>query len=244
MHASYQDILGEMTRLLRHHHSYQGDPATGATLAKRCPGAGTCTCVAKPLWWDENGVPRFEPHHPRLCPDIYADQVALVQISCQGCGREFPVQMSWSASDMMRSMALSGVFGPAAKLLADAIDGWESLWRSDNNDQPPERIAEIRAAIAALKTSEPANLAEQIRGGVIHYGDPPNVECCPAGATMNCWDLRVVEFWASGFALRKIRQPENTESTMAPGEFLEWARVAELEIELPDATDTERLERV
>lgn len=45
-------------------------------------------------WWDENGVPRFMPHHPRLCPDIYSDEVILLKISCQACGCEFDVQMS------------------------------------------------------------------------------------------------------------------------------------------------------
>ena len=29
----------------------------------------------------------------------------------------------------------------------------------------------------------------------IHYGDPPNIGCCPAGPTMNSFPLRVLEFW-------------------------------------------------
>lgn len=46
----------------------------------------------------------------------------------------------------------------------------------------------------------------------IHYGDPPNVGCCPAGPTMNCIDLRVLQFWAR--------------------ENFKWVRKPELEIEL------------
>jgi len=30
-----------------------------------------------------------------------------------------------------------------------------------------------------------------------HYGDPPNGECCDAGPTMNCDDLRVLEWWVN-----------------------------------------------
>lgn len=48
----------------------------------------------------------------------------------------------------------------------------------------------------------------------IHYGDPPNMACCLAGPTMNCIDLRIIEFWQRDGG--------------------EWARVPELEIELED----------
>lgn len=39
------------------------------------------------------------------------------------------------------------------------------------------------------------SLEASVRDGSVHYGDPPNVGCCPAGATMNCDDLAVLEFW-------------------------------------------------
>lgn len=38
-------------------------------------------------------------------------------------------------------------------------------------------------------------LAQRIRDGSLHYGDPPNVECCIGGPTMNCIDVRVLEYW-------------------------------------------------
>ena len=57
----------------------------------------------KPRWFDENGVPRFVDHHPRHAADIYADEVALVLISCQRCGCEIPVQMSHSTGDDLRA---------------------------------------------------------------------------------------------------------------------------------------------
>lgn len=30
----------------------------------------------------------------------------------------------------------------------------------------------------------------------LHYGDPPNVECCDVGLSMNSEFLRVLEFWS------------------------------------------------
>jgi len=73
----------------------------------------------------------------------------------------------------------------------------------------------------------PVSLAEAAREGTLHYGDPPahddGADYCHAGCTMNCWDLRVLEFWRrTGF---------------------EWERVAALEIELPGARDSDRVPR-
>ena len=47
-----------------------------------------------PIWYDENGTPRYAPHSPDLCPDIYANMVGLVSIECQSCQRLFQVQVS------------------------------------------------------------------------------------------------------------------------------------------------------
>jgi len=44
----------------------------------------------EPLWYDQNGCPRYQTFNPRLC-DIYCDQAVLLLISCQNCGKEFKV---------------------------------------------------------------------------------------------------------------------------------------------------------
>ncbi len=62
-------------------------------------------------------------------------------------------------------------------------------------------------------TRKPAFDAELIIS--LHYGDPPNIECCPSGPTMNCEDLRVLEFWRMGADH-------------------DWERVLDLEVLLPD----------
>jgi hypothetical protein len=48
----------------------------------------------------------------------------------------------------------------------------------------------------------------------LHYGDPPNVDCCAAGPTMNSVPKKVIEFWSRG------------------GESREWCRIKELEIDI------------
>jgi len=48
-----------------------------------------------PLWWDQNGVPRFDPFQPCLCPDIYAEVVVLLEIACQDCEEHFCVEMHY-----------------------------------------------------------------------------------------------------------------------------------------------------
>lgn len=61
----------------------------------------------------------------------------------------------------------------------------------------------------------------QITEQTIHYGDPPNVRCCPAGPTMNSVPIRVLEYWTR------------------VGSTLTWTRDRALEIAItPDwATD-------
>lgn len=52
--------------------------------------------LGPPLWWDEEGVPRYDKFAPDLCANIYADYAALIAIRCQGCRRTFPVSSTWS----------------------------------------------------------------------------------------------------------------------------------------------------
>lgn len=207
MLQSYDDILQTLTRLVRQAHYYhflwQDEGGEGAHPECTTFSFGLlhekscCACVATPTWLDENGTPRFSPHHPKLCPDIYATEVALLRISCQSCGAEYDVQMSWS---------LAGSILTAARL----------------GDPPDAQIAET-------------SLSAMVRAGTIHYGDPP-CDRCAAGATMNCWDLRVLEFWS-----RDQRLVEAAE--LPRGGLVDWVRVPDLEIELPDTIDPDRVSR-
>jgi len=60
-------------------------------------------------------------------------------------------------------------------------------------------------------------LTVHIRERTLHYGDPPNMECCPIGNTMNSEPRSVLQFW-------KLKKPEYT-----------WVRCPEYEIDIrPD----------
>lgn len=175
------------------HHDYRD---ITDLVAKLNEIRGPLLAAIRPLWWDEHGCPRYQPHHPKLCPDIYAHEVVLLLISCQSCGREIPVQMSMSNSDQIRAMVTTE-------------------WSIYRHGKTPET------------TRVMPTLADSVRRGTIHYGDPPahdgdNGEYCHAGCTMNVWDLKVLEFWSRTSG--------------------DWGRVAELEIELPDLTDSARTE--
>ena len=49
----------------------------------------------EPKWWDEYAVPRYCDFHPSEIANIYANEVILMEIECQGCGYKFDVCMSW-----------------------------------------------------------------------------------------------------------------------------------------------------
>lgn len=51
----------------------------------------------EPVWFDEHAVPRYCAFTPEKVANIYADEVALVEVTCQGCRRAFRVALSASA---------------------------------------------------------------------------------------------------------------------------------------------------
>lgn len=74
---------------------------------------------------------------------------------------------------------------------------------------------EFRVAMSWSGYDEIEALDWLVEQKTIHYGDPPNVECCASGPTMNSVPRRVLQFW------RRTRP--------------EWERVSGLEIEIdPD----------
>ena len=114
----------------------------------------------EPKWYDQHGVPRYEEFNPELTSNIYADEVVLLEIRCQWCGKKFLVEINRDIVDVM---------------------------------------------VYKFPTLE-----KLIRNGAIHYGDPPYHDC--VGDTMNCDDIKVVQYW----------KKENAD----------WKRIKELEIEL------------
>jgi hypothetical protein len=108
------------------------------------------TRLGAPLWYDENGTPRYDPFTPRMTANIYASEVVLYEIVCQSCGETFLVADSWHVMDDMVSRV---------------------------------PVGSVRQAVEER---------------TLHYGDPPHHkrgEHLCGGTTMNCDDLRTVEFW-------------------------------------------------
>jgi len=108
----------------------------------------------EPLWYDENGVPRYAKFHPELSPNIYAAEVILLEIACQYCKKRFFVEMNWVH------------------------------YKSHPWYRHPESFSNrLRLWLEN----------DRLGWCPIHYGDPPNHNC--VGDTMNCIDIRIVEFW-------------------------------------------------
>ena len=54
----------------------------------------------------------------------------------------------------------------------------------------------FRVAMSTLRWGWRTGIARAIAERMIHYGDPPRHGC--VGDTMNCDDIRVLEYWHSG----------------------------------------------
>jgi hypothetical protein len=167
--------------------------------------------VEPPRWWDEHAVPRWCEFHPEATANIYADEALLMLIECQDCGHEFHVCMSVSRSDvMMRAFDRR------------SYEAWELLQRAAKRASKADGVLIDLDAVEKIVNDDIASytLADAVRDGEIHYGDPPNA-CpadCAAGATMNSVPKRVVEFWSR--------------DSVEGQKFREWTRHPELEIEV------------
>lgn len=47
-----------------------------------------------PLWWDENAVPRYCEFEPSKVVNIFANEVALIQVLCRHCAKPFTVAIT------------------------------------------------------------------------------------------------------------------------------------------------------
>lgn len=142
------------------HHHYQDITAPMRTIGR------------EPRWWDENGVPRYSEFSANDSANIYADEVVLMRIECQGCGTPFDVCMTSSA---------------------------------------------MKRLLFQLHHGRPgASMAELIKTQQIHYGDPPNTNCCPAGATMNSIPVRVLEYWTRKENIFGMKRVPELEVTIEP----------------------------
>jgi hypothetical protein len=141
----------------------------------------------EPIWFDENAVPRYCEFHPSKIAS--GDEVALVEVTCQSCGRLFRVAFAASAPAM--------------------------------HSQGEWPIGPIGRAI---------------REKSLHYGDPPNVWCCPAGPTENSEPRKVVEYWRQGDPKYVQRDAMGLGLRITdPRAYFAWTRYPSFEIDIrPD----------
>ena len=87
--------------------------------------------------------------------------------------------------------------------------------------------------MATTKSAEWRTLADIIRSREIHYGDPPNVDCCGVGHTQNSTPRRVLEYW------ERIQETyiSPVSGLRAVRGWRHWQRDPSLEIELPTIGD-------
>lgn len=57
------------------------------------------------------------------------------------------------------------------------------------------KVAFSRSHIEDFLGDDRATLQTRVSDQSLHYGDPPNIGCCPSGPTMNSDMRRVLEFW-------------------------------------------------
>jgi hypothetical protein len=63
------------------------------------------------------------------------------------------------------------------------------------------RIFKVALTDALGFTSKSLGLSDKIRLRRVHYGDPPNVDCCGAGPSMNSEMHRILEYWFRDYEL-------------------------------------------
>jgi hypothetical protein len=68
----------------------------------------------------------------------------------------------------------------------------------------------FKIALTEAFTSKRLGLSDEFRLGRVHYGDPPNVNCCAAGAAMNSMMHRILEYWSRDYEVSKDWQRDPT----------------------------------
>jgi hypothetical protein len=78
----------------------------------------TSRIAMRPVWYDENRVPRYSTFSPEDCANIFASECALIEIVCQECLRTFFVcetkrHLNQSLADRLRENIenMTGVCG-------------------------------------------------------------------------------------------------------------------------------------
>jgi hypothetical protein len=116
----------------------------------------------------------------------------------------------------------------------------EPLWFDENAvprfcDFAPDKLANIYAdecvlmriscqvcatrllvAMSGSRGKLARTLSEQIERHEIHFGDPPNIQCCASGPTMNSVPRLVLEYWKRGLKAPQWERDPTLERDIVP----------------------------
>lgn len=87
----------------------------------------------------------------------------------------------------------------------------------------------------ALAAQDKYSIAARIRAGTLHWGDPPNIDCCASGASMTSELIQVVEY-------HRRRDPIYCEGGVVKDyeAYTSWRRNPDLEGPLPSKSGAVR----
>lgn len=90
--------------------------------------------LGAPLWYDDQGVPRYDAFEPRMC-GIYAAAIAFLEIQCQTCEARFKVASEWTLLDGAR-LREPRVVPKVPHALSEDTDPWDAIGDFHYGDPP------------------------------------------------------------------------------------------------------------
>lgn len=137
--------------------------------------------LGEPLWWDQNGVPRYDKFESHFQCGISIQAVALLKIYCQYCEKKFTVTSTFDDNFVYKFY------------LQKRIERIETLAKEHRNILFHELIENIRP--------HTNDILQPVRPtfyniGSFSYGDPPSHGCI--GDTMGSIEQYVLQYWESG----------------------------------------------
>lgn len=91
--------------------------------------------LGDPVWFDDHGVPRYEPFEPDML-GVYDTYAALLTIGCQGCNREFQVGIGRAVTDAVERAPVDEVADWWPPTLPNDVDGRPWGWSWHYGDPP------------------------------------------------------------------------------------------------------------
>ena len=89
-----------------------------------------------PIWFDEHAVPRYCAFEPKRSASIHIGEIALAEVTCQGCQRKFCVAFSavnfreQTIAEAIRSGALpTCTKGTRKRILVEDLVAWVRTWK-------------------------------------------------------------------------------------------------------------------